>query len=216
MSIVCTLAGGVLAFIFLSYLIPHFIVALLLKPRDLKKAYSAKWGLVTGASSGEVMHTCIRAQVSYCKFSACHVDVLHSQPFCAAAGIGKSLAARLASQGVNVVLVALQDGLLDATFSELKAQFPQQSFRKVCLVIPRRSALGWHSRMNGMYARSCVVLTSQNMCRMVLTTMKCLQIGVNLGKPGYLEQIDKETADIDIQLLFNNAGYMLTGFFEST
>lgn len=43
-----------------------------------------------------------------------------------------------------------------------------------------------------------------------------LQVGVNLGKPGYLEHIDKETADIDVQVLFNNAGYMLTGFFEST
>lgn len=41
---------------------------------------------------------------------------------------------------MNVVLVALQDGLLDATFSELKAQFPLQSFRKVCVVILGRSA----------------------------------------------------------------------------
>ena len=48
------------------------------------------------------------------------------------------------------------------------------------------------------------------------TALRAMQVGVNLGKPGYLEQIDKETADIDIQLLFNNAGYMLTGFFEST
>lgn len=55
-------------------------------------------------------------------------------------GIGKSLAVRLAAQGVNVVLVALQDGLLDATYSELKAQFPQQSFRKVCPVNFQRSA----------------------------------------------------------------------------
>lgn len=58
----------------------------------------------------------------------------------------------------------------------------------------------------------------QSACMMSvgLTLHDCLQVGVNLGKPGYLEQIDKETADIDVQLLFNNAGYMLTGFFEST
>lgn len=43
-----------------------------------------------------------------------------------------------------------------------------------------------------------------------------MQVGVNLGKPGYLEQIASATADIDVQLLFCNAGYMLTGFFEST
>lgn len=45
-------------------------------------------------------------------------------------GIGKSLASKLAEQGLNVVLVALQDGLLNATFAELQAQFPKQSFRK--------------------------------------------------------------------------------------
>ena len=48
------------------------------------------------------------------------------------------------------------------------------------------------------------------------TALWAMQVGVNLGKPGYLEHIDKETADIDVQLLFSNAGYMLTGSFEST
>ena len=60
--------------------------------------------------------------------------------------------------------------------------------------------------------------TLHDMCRMTLTGLiwhDC-RLGVNLGRPGYLEQIDRETADIDVQLLFNNAGYMLTGFFEST
>lgn len=52
MSFLGAVAGWVLAFIFLSYLVPHFIVSFL-KPRDLKKAYNANWGLVTGASSGE-------------------------------------------------------------------------------------------------------------------------------------------------------------------
>jgi hypothetical protein len=51
-----SLAGigwSVVAFIFLTYLIPHFVVTFL-KPKDLKKAYNAKWGLVTGASSGTI------------------------------------------------------------------------------------------------------------------------------------------------------------------
>ena len=51
---------------------------------------------------------------------------------------------------------------------------------------------------------------------MAMMALWAMQVGVNLGKPGYLEHIDKETADINVQLLFNNAGYMLTGFFEST
>lgn len=45
------IAWSLLALIFLAYLIPHFVITFL-KPKDLKKAYSAKWGLVTGASSG--------------------------------------------------------------------------------------------------------------------------------------------------------------------
>jgi len=38
-------------------------------------------------------------------------------------GIGKSLAVKLAQQGVNVVLVALQEQILDDTLAELQAQF---------------------------------------------------------------------------------------------
>ena len=41
------------------------------------------------------------------------------------------------------------------------------------------------------------------------------KIGVNLGKPGYMPKIAGETADIDIQCVFLNAGYVLTGFFDS-
>ena len=40
-------------------------------------------------------------------------------------------------------------------------------------------------------------------------------MGVNLGKPGSLEPIAAATSDISVQLVFNNAGYMLSGFFES-
>ena len=47
------------------------------------------------------------------------------------AGIGKAIAKKLSSQGINVVLVALQDPLLDETTKELKALYPKLSFRKV-------------------------------------------------------------------------------------
>jgi hypothetical protein len=43
----------------------------------------------------------------------------------------------------------------------------------------------------------------------------CWQVGVDLGKPGYLEEVAKQTADIDVAVVFCNAGYMLTGFFDS-
>ena len=43
----------------------------------------------------------------------------------------------------------------------------------------------------------------------------CWQVGVDLGRPGYLEEVAKQTADIDVAIVFCNAGYMLTGFFDS-
>lgn len=85
-------------------------------------------------------------------------------------GIGKSIAKRLARQGLNVVLVALDDELLEETYTDLSESYPDVTFRK---------------------------------------------IGVNLGKPGYLPVIAEETADIDIQCVFLNAGYVVTGFFDS-
>ena len=48
-----------------------------------------------------------------------------------AAGIGKAIAKRLAGQGLNVVLVALGDQLLDDTHQELTETFPNVTFRKV-------------------------------------------------------------------------------------
>ena len=120
-----------------------------------------------------------------------------------------------------MVLVALQDGLLDATFSELKAQFPEQSFRKVCLVILCMRSI----RCQEHLAQASITHPTRGLRKRLTKhaphdisgfNVVWLQIGVNLGKPGYLEQIDQETKDIDVQLVFNNAGYMLTGFFEST
>lgn len=53
------------------------------------------------------------------------------------AGIGESIAKKLAGQGLNVVLMALQDEVLDATTAELKAAFPNVQLRKVHIVL-------WH------------------------------------------------------------------------
>lgn len=42
-----------------------------------------------------------------------------------------------------------------------------------------------------------------------------VQVPADLGQPGgYLDQIEKATADIDVQLVFCNAGYVLAGFVE--
>mmetsp|Transcript_15276 Transcript_15276/g.38850 ORF Transcript_15276/g.38850 Transcript_15276/m.38850 type:complete len:217 (-) Transcript_15276:189-839(-) len=42
------------------------------------------------------------------------------------------------------------------------------------------------------------------------------QVGANLGAPGYLSAIQKATEKLPISLVFCNAGYMVTGFFNKT
>ncbi|KAK2077794.1 hypothetical protein QBZ16_004642 [Prototheca wickerhamii] len=84
------------------------------------------------------------------------------------ASIGKAMATKLSSQGLNVVLVSLPDELLDATHAELTERFPDITLRKV---------------------------------------------GVDLGAPGYMPAVQKALEDIDVQIAFLNAGYVLTGFF---
>lgn len=46
-------------------------------------------------------------------------------------GIGKALCFALAQQGLNVVVVSLEDDFLKTTLKELKQQFPTQEFRSV-------------------------------------------------------------------------------------
>ena len=78
--------------------------------------------------------TCQRSAVCFWHVTAVNtVQQLLASSFLCRAGIGKSLAKKLASQGVNVVLVALQDRLLDDTHAELQQSFPELEFRKVKL-----------------------------------------------------------------------------------
>lgn len=90
----------------------------------------------------------------------------------AGSGIGKSLAFKLASQGLNVVIVSIDDDLLKTTMKEIKAAYPDLEFRSV---------------------------------------------GVTFS-PGvpYLEKIKDATKDIDIKIVFSNAGFIVTGFMDQT
>lgn len=142
-----------------SYFITEAILAFWFKGQNLKKRYNASWALVTGSSSGET-------EIPPPMHSQIYLDE-ESDP---SPGIGKSIAVKLARQGINVVLVAIDDAFLESTFVELKQMFPNQQFRKVA---------------------------------------------ADLGKDGYLPGIAKQTDDLDIQLVFCNAGYMITGFFHN-
>eukprot|EP01134_Creolimax_fragrantissima_P005965 CFRG5965T1 len=85
-------------------------------------------------------------------------------------GIGRSIAERLASQGINVVLVALDDETFTRTMNEIRTEFPKVEFREV------RADLS--------------------------------------GCTGdYMQAIKSKTSDIDVNLVFNNAGYIIPGLF---
>lgn len=132
-------------------------------------------------------------------------------------GIGKSIARKLAGQGLNVVLVALGDEVLDAAHKELSGGYPRVTFRKVCAHL--------HTRTSPLSGPLPCSLLLPPLWRPWVTHMRCwrcytpamlavpLQVGVNLGAPGYMEVVAKETRDIDVQVVFCNAGYVLTGFF---
>jgi len=89
----------------------------------------------------------------------------------ASSGIGRALSEKLAAQGLNVVLVALEDKYLKEVHTLLVQKYPSQEFRAV---------------------------------------------GVDLGTPTYMEPILRATSDINIQLLFNNAGFVATGLFADS
>lgn len=89
----------------------------------------------------------------------------------ASSGIGRALTEKLASQGISVVMVALDDDLLKNFHNEISSQYPNLKFRA---------------------------------------------IGCDLGTDTYMQKIIQNTEDIQISLLFNNAGYVLIGLFADT
>ncbi|KAJ1569022.1 hypothetical protein HK096_004478 [Nowakowskiella sp. JEL0078] len=121
-----------------SYLVPALIANFVVKPQNLKTKYNAKWALVTG--------------------QICSM----------ASGIGAAIVRKCAAQGLNVVIVALDDNLLTETAADVTKEFPDVEFRTV---------------------------------------------GADLSGIDYMDNIIRATSDIEVQLVFNNAGYIRTGLF---
>jgi hypothetical protein len=126
---ICTFA---LLLIFGAYAIPHLFVSFFYKTKNLKKAYNADWALVTGGSSGESPGPQQGPAATSCRqLYVAGRGARSAFLVIPSAGIGKSIARKLAGQGLNVVLVALGDALLDATHKELSEQYPRVTIRKV-------------------------------------------------------------------------------------
>ncbi|KAL7576980.1 hypothetical protein ACA910_006735 [Epithemia clementina (nom. ined.)] len=88
----------------------------------------------------------------------------------AGSGIGRALAFKLASLGLNVVLVSLDDDFLKKTLEEIKKEYPKLQFRSV---------------------------------------------GASFSPDvDYMSKIKEVTKDLEVRIVFNNAGYMVTGFFD--
>lgn len=86
-------------------------------------------------------------------------------------GIGKSIVERLCSQGINVIIVAVPEKMLDDTTAEMTKRFPAVSI---------------------------------------------LKVGVDLSKPGFMDEVVKAMDGKVVQLLFCNAGFMISGMFADT
>jgi short chain dehydrogenase len=81
-------------------------------------------------------------------------------------GIGRAITERLASQGLNVVVAALPDSLLDQVVESMSEKYPSQEFRA---------------------------------------------IGVDLSSASFMDEIVDLTDDVDVQIVFNNAGFLTMG-----
>ena len=142
--------------------------------------------------------------------------------WCGSAGIGKSIAYKLARQGLNVVLAAYPDELLNSTFDDISSTFPKLKFRKVINLSADVPPAQLPTPADSLHTHVCLlggvsISSAGTHVFAVLPhiPLPCLQVPVNLGKEGYLEDLAKATDDIRVQLVFNNAGYLLTGFFHT-
>mmetsp|Transcript_41393 Transcript_41393/g.119107 ORF Transcript_41393/g.119107 Transcript_41393/m.119107 type:complete len:317 (-) Transcript_41393:77-1027(-) len=86
-------------------------------------------------------------------------------------GIGKEIARKLLSQGLNVVIVARDEPVFEETLKELKKAFPKQEVKQV-------------------------------------------KANLSDATGQWMADVKKATDNIDVQIIFNNAGFIITGFFE--
>ena len=82
--------------------------------------------------------------------------------------VGKAISEKLCAQGINVIILAVPDELLENTSAELRKAYPDVQVEAV---------------------------------------------PADLSRPGFMEALDKVADGKDIQLLFCNAGFIISGMF---
>lgn len=97
----------------------------------------------------------------------------------ASSGLGKAISHNLARQGLNIVLCALDDTLLAETHKE--------------------------------FVKKSVHLFRHDWFTVRYPKLEFRKVGCNLGDPkgSYLQIIKDATADISVQVVFSNAGYII-------
>lgn len=88
----------------------------------------------------------------------------------ASSGLGEAIVDKLASQGTNVVMVALDDKVFAESFKQMCAKYPAVQFRAV--------------RVNMADSQACI------------------------------DAVIRATSDIDVYIIFNNAGYVYLESFD--
>jgi hypothetical protein len=92
----------------------------------------------------------------------------------ASSGIGRAIVEKLASQGVNVVMAALDDELLATSHKELSKQYPDLKFVKLgCVVLARVGCMRWS---RGQCASACLRV----MARVCVCVCECVCVCVSV------------------------------------
>lgn len=111
-------------------------------------------------------------------------------------GLGKALSEKLAQQGLNVVIAALGDDLLKSTTAELQAKYV------FVIILPLVPVL---TLLVGRYPE----------CQ-----FRAVPVDFNTsdlkGGDDYMKHIKEATKDIDVQVIFSNAGYIVMRGFMKT
>jgi len=125
-------------------------------------------------------------------------------------GIGKAMVEKLVGQGLNVVLVALDDDMLANTHTEM--------YVVLLLLLLLLLYCSCCSCSCSAAADGCGELCRLRRCRTTKhPTLQFIKVGVDLSDPNTcMAPIVEATKDLDVSLVFNNAGFITTGFFAYT